>query len=146
MLYYLQYVVFVKWRYILNMILLTPKCPKSASVKCLFILQWSMKSQTPSLKHYGLVKHFQSSDQDHVFLHWIYGDAFIWFFFFFTLISVYFETFQLWPGCNQPTPDGSNYEAALGLIIVELPGPGLAVFGCASEVVPMLSHVQIRTN
>lgn len=47
--------------------------------------------------------------------------------------SVYFETFQLGPGCNdsvvQPTPGGSHCEAALGLIIVGFPGPGLAVCG-----------------
>lgn len=35
---YFAIYVFVKWRYILNMILLTPECPKSTSVKCLFIL------------------------------------------------------------------------------------------------------------
>lgn len=54
--------------------------------------------------------------------------------FFFSLhASVYFETFQLRPGCNdsavQPTPGGSHCEAALGLVIVWLPGPGLAVCG-----------------
>ncbi len=48
---------------------------------------------------------------------------------FFTCIRVYFKTFQLGPGCNQPTPGGSRCEAALGLIIGELPGPGLAVCG-----------------
>ncbi len=47
--------------------------------------------------------------------------------FFILCKSVYFKTFQLGP--NQPTPGGSRCEAALGLIIGELPGPGLAVCG-----------------
>lgn len=57
----------------------------------------------------------------------------LYFFFFSLHASVYFETFQLRPGCNdsavQPTPGGSHCEAALGLVIVWLPGPGLAVCG-----------------
>lgn len=57
----------------------------------------------------------------------------VYFFYFLLDVFVYFKTFQLGPGCNQPTPDGSRCEAALGLIIGELPGPGLAV--CGSGVV-----------
>lgn len=61
----------------------------------------------------------------------LWRDKFFFYFnfIFVTWISVYFKTFQRRPGCNQPTPDGSQCEAALGLIIVELPGPGLTVCG-----------------
>lgn len=82
------YDVFVKWRYILNMILLTPECPKSTSVKCLFILIINQITYS-SVKHYGLVNHFQSSDQDHVFLHWICGEMRLFFLFFVRCICLF---------------------------------------------------------
>lgn len=64
------------------MILLTSECPKSTSVKCLFILMINQITCS-SVKHYGLVNHFQSSDQDHLFsLHWICGEMHLIFLFY----------------------------------------------------------------
>ncbi|KAI2667684.1 Hemoglobin subunit theta-1 [Labeo rohita] len=71
------------------------------------------------------------------------------FFFFFTWISVYFKTLRLRPGCNQATPDGSRCGAALSLIIVELPGLGLAVCGfvvrelCSKDDLLTISPVSV---